>query len=83
MPVPVPVEYPIDWVLEILEEMKLKHSSLIGDSLSFKRAGNGRRVLIRFLPSVLEYAIIDNMEAAGLLEEYYAARDKNLSKHLN
>lgn len=77
------VEYPIDWVLEILEEMKLKYSSLIGDSLSFKRAGIGRRVLIPFLPSIPEYAIIDNMEAAGLLEEYYAARDKNLSKHFN
>jgi hypothetical protein len=75
------VTYPIDWVLEIYEELRLAAVSRTGTSINFKRDGIGRRVPMPVMTHIPEHALIDNMDAAGILEEYYIARDKVLARH--
>ena len=75
------IAYPIEWVIEIYEELKLTAVSRIGTSIIFKRDGLGRRVPMPVLREIPEHVLIDNVDAAGILQEYYAARDKVLARH--
>lgn len=75
------VVYPLKWVLEIVEEMRFADPSRVGASMSFKRAGNPRRFLIPILSEIPDYILIDNAEAALVLEEYKKARDKIVKHH--
>lgn len=75
------VEYPLSWVFEIAEEMGFVLAAQVGESLSFKRPGNPRRLLIPALPEVPDYILSDNAEYAGVLEEYQRARDRVIGRH--